>query len=101
MKTKTQTVFQMPAKLSRALDEVDRLLAPGNLDLVLDFMGCDFITVEGLEWLEELLLRADSLSSQVRLDHVPPAIYKVFKVSRIDDVLRACAGGAKPAGPVC
>jgi hypothetical protein len=97
---KTQALFKMPPTLSRAIDEVDRMLATGNLDLVLDFSGCDFITVEGLEWLEELLLRADSLSSKVELDHVPPTIYKVFKVARIDQVLKAC--GSRPvSGPVC
>jgi hypothetical protein len=97
---KTQAVFKMPQTLSRAIDEVDRMLATGNLDLVLDFGACDFITVDGLEWLEELLLRAGSLSSKVELNQVPPSIYKVFKVARIDQVLKAC-GSAKIAGPVC
>lgn len=97
---KTQSVFILPAELSRSIDEVDRLLAAGNLDLVLDFAGCAFVTVDGLEWLEELLLRASSLSSQVRLKNVPPSLYKVFKVARIDAVLKAC-GGQAVAGPVC
>lgn len=97
---KTQAVFRMPATLSRAIDEVDRMLASGNLDLMLDFEGCKFITVEGLEWLEEVLLRASSLSSQVKLENVEPSIYKVFKVARIDHVLKAC-GGAPFMGPVC
>ena len=97
---KTQAVFKMPATVNRAIDEVDRMLATGNLDLVLDFTGCQFITVEGLEWLEELLLRAGSLSSLVQLLNVTPSIYKVFKVARIDHVLKAC-GGAPASGPVC
>jgi hypothetical protein len=97
---KTQTVFKMQSNLSRAIDEIDRVLATGNLDLVLDFSGCKFITVEGLEWLEELLLRADSLSSNVQLVNVEPSIYKVFKVARISAVLQAC-GGTAVSGPAC
>ncbi len=97
---RTQAVFRIPETLNRSIDEVDRMLASGNLDLSLDFSGCTFITVDGLEWLEELLLRASSLSAKVRLDNVCPSIYKVFKVARIDIVLKAC--GALPiSGPVC
>lgn len=97
---KTQTVFKLPAKLNRAVDDVDRLLASGNIDLVLDFSACDFITVDGLEWLEELLLRAGSASTAVRFINIHPTVYKVFKIARIDHVLRAC-GSQAPSGPVC
>jgi anti-anti-sigma regulatory factor len=97
---KTQAVFKMPQTLGKALDEVDRMLATGNLDLVLDFSGCQFVTVDGLEWLEELLLRASSLSSNIQITNVEPAIYKVFKVARIEHVLKAC-GSATPQAPVC
>ena len=97
---KTQTTFKISEKLTRSLDEVDRTLASGNLDLQLDFSACTFISVEGLEWLEELLLRAGSLSSQVTFVNASPSIYKVFKVARIDNILKAC-GAAAPSGPVC
>jgi hypothetical protein len=97
---KTQTVFEMPGELMRAIDEVDRALAAGNVDLKLDFVDCKFISVEGLEWLEELLLRASSHSSGVEFVNVIPSIYKVFKIARIDSVLKAC-GGTSPSGPVC
>lgn len=97
---RTKAVFHIPEKLNRSIDEVDRMLAAGNLDLVLDFSGCKFITVDGLEWLEELLLRASSLSAEVRLDNVLPSLYKVFKVARIDNVLKAC-GALNPSSPVC
>jgi hypothetical protein len=97
---KTQTVFRMPGELMRAIDEVDRALAAGNVDLKLDFVDCKFISVEGLEWLEELLLRASSHSSDVEFVNVIPSIYKVFKIARIDSVLKAC-GGTSPSGPVC
>ena len=98
--TKAQAQFVMPPNLNRQIDEVDLTLANGNVDLLLKFDNCDFISVEGLEWLEELLLRAQSLNSQVTLKNVKPSIYKVFKVARIDSVLKAC-GGSLPQGPVC
>lgn len=96
----TQTVFKMPEQLMRSIDDVDRALAAGNVELKLDFGECKFISVEGLEWLEELLMRATSLSSTVELTNVIPSVYKVFKIARIDSVLKACGGNA-PSGPVC
>ena len=97
---KNQATFLMPPQLAKQVDDVDLTLANGNVDLILDFSQCKFISVEGLEWLEELLLRAQSISSQVHLKNVIPSVYKVFKVARIDSVLKAC-GGKMPSGPVC
>lgn len=88
-------------RLERGIDEVDRLLAAGKSDIILDFSGATFISVDGLEWLEELLLRADSMEHSVRLAHIPPTIYKVFKVSRIDCILKACGAPSTHQGPVC
>ncbi len=87
--------------LDKGPDDVDRLLATGKTDIILDFSLCPFITVDGLEWLEELLLRAASMERSVRLVHIPPTIYKVFKVSRIDCILKACGAPAATSGPVC
>lgn len=97
---KHQATFTMPPSLNKRVDEVDLTLANGTVDVVLDFSTCQFLSVDGLEWLEELLLRAQSLSSEVILKNVKPSIYKVFKVARIDSVLKAC-GSAAPSGPVC
>lgn len=97
---KTQTVFQVPPQLMRVMDEVDRTLATGNVDVTLDFSTCHFISVDGVEWLEELLLRTSSLSATVELTNVPPSIYKVFKIARIDAIVRAC-GGMSATRPVC
>lgn len=97
---KTQSVFKAPEQLMRAIDDVDRLVAAGNVDLKLDFADCRFISVEGVEWLEELLMRAPSLSADVELINVIPSIYKVFKIARIDCIVKAC-GGMAPSGPVC
>ena len=98
--SKNKANFVMPPNLSRQIHEVDFTLANGSVDLMLDFGQCNFISVEGLEWLEELLLRADSRGVAVNFKNVKPTVYKVFKVSRLDSVLKAC-GGAAPSGPVC
>lgn len=91
--------YSLNGPLERAIDEVDRLLATGKIDLKLDFSDCRFITVDGLEWLEEMLLRAQSQGANVSFANVSPAVYKVFKVAHIDSVMKAC--GAPVMGPVC
>ncbi|MFN8655422.1 MAG: STAS domain-containing protein [Candidatus Obscuribacterales bacterium] len=96
----TQQRFAMPRDLAKAIDEVDRALAADNNGVVLDFSACEFISVDGLEWLEELLLRSESYNAPVNFVNVPPKLYKVFKVAKIDSVLKAC-GGAANQGPAC
>ncbi len=76
--------------LERGLDDVDKKLARGNTDIEFDFSACPFISVDGLEWLEEFLLRADSLKSTVTFVNVQNPVYKVFKVAHIDSLMRAC-----------
>ncbi|HEY9684201.1 MAG TPA: STAS domain-containing protein [Oculatellaceae cyanobacterium] len=93
------TILPVIGSLDRALDHVDKALA-GGANLILDFSECTFVTVEGLEWLEELLLRAQSLRLEVHIVKVQPTIYKVFKVAHIGSILKACDSPA-PRGPVC
>ena len=76
-------------------------LATGDNDMLLDMRAATFISVEGLEWLEELLLRSQSKQRSVRFVNVPPPIYKVFKVAHIDSLLQACGAPAAASGPVC
>jgi anti-anti-sigma regulatory factor len=90
--------YKISGSLNRAIDEVDRLLAAGGAPLVIDFSHCTFVSVEGLEWLEEMLMRASSHSDQVRFINLPPTIYKVFKVAHIDNILAAC-GSPRPTSP--
>lgn len=91
--------FRLPGPLVKGLDDVDKLLAAGNGDLKLDFADCTFISVDGLEWLEEMLLRAQSKGVTVTFSNVTPSVYKVFKVAHIDSVMGAC--GLPISGPVC
>ena len=69
--------------------------------MTLDFTGCKFISVDGLEWLEELLLRSDSLGSKVVFTNLVPPVYKVFKVAHIDSLLRACGAPSQVSEPFC
>ena len=98
---RTEERLHVLGSLDRGLDDVDRVLARGNTDILLDFAGCPFITVDGLEWLEELLMRAASMQSNIRFINIYPAVYKTFKVSRIDSILKACGGPGPSTGPVC
>lgn len=96
----TETVH-VTGSLDRGLEEVDIILAADKADIVLDFTACTFVSVDGLEWLEELLLRAQSKKHRVILVGIPPTVYKVFKVSHIDSILKACGSPVLPSGPVC
>src|ERR1700723_895627 len=83
------------SRLERAVDSVDMALAGGS-DVTLDFTTCDFITVDGLEWLEEVLFRSQSLERKVTFINLSPKLYKVFKVAHIDSLQKAC-GAPGPA----
>lgn len=92
--------YEIGGPLERGIDEVDRMLAASKNDLTLDFHNVTFISVDGLEWLEELLLRARSLGAVVRFVNVHPEQHKVFKVAHIDSLMEAC-GSPVRSGPSC
>ncbi|MBZ0187388.1 MAG: STAS domain-containing protein [Candidatus Obscuribacterales bacterium] len=98
--TKTEPVRIMGA-LDKGKDDIDRLCAKSKSDIVLDFSTCTFVSVDGLEWLEELVIRADSSGINVLFENIPPPVYKAFKVSHIDGILRACGAPSSKIGPVC
>jgi len=88
--------------LEKGLDHIDLLLASGKNDLELDFGACTFISVDGLEWLEELLLRSQSHNASIRFVNLQPPQYKVMKVAHIDSLMRACGAPGKDASaPMC
>lgn len=100
---KENQIRKITGELRGSVDEIDKLLASGTVDLTIDFTACTFISVEGLEWLEEMLMRAGSLQANVSFVNMPPPIYKVFKVAHIDSILHA-SGSPPPASsgaPVC
>ena len=93
-------VINISGSLTRGIDHIDRTLATGA-NLTLDFSDCNFISVDGLEWLEELILRSDSLGRTVLLTNFRPPVYKVFKVARIERLLKACGAPSMALGPSC
>ena len=97
---KTQTVIKLTGNIVREIEEANQVLARGESDLILDFAAATFISVEGLEWLEELLLRSKSSAAAVGFVNIPPTIYKVFKVAHVESLLEAC-GALTLSGPVC
>jgi anti-anti-sigma regulatory factor len=96
----TEQIFKLTGTLDRPIEDVERAVTTGAKIIVLDLFATTFITVDGLEWLEELMLRANSAQVDVRFNNIPPAIYKVFKVARINSLLAAC-GSPVNSGPVC
>jgi len=94
---KQSELYKIIGKLTQSVNEVDALIASGKTDLTIDLSACTFISVEGLEWLEEMLMRANSHQAKVKFVNIPTTIYKVFKVAHIDNILEAC-GSAKPTG---
>lgn len=99
---KEKQVYKITGKLDRGIDEVDKIVASGKTELTLDLAACTFISVEGLEWLEEMLMRANSHLIKVNFINIPPVLYKVFKVAHIDSILEA-SGSPRPtsSAPSC
>src|SRR5580658_2672770 len=99
---KENRTCKITGQLTGNQEAIDRLIAAGNIDLTIDFSECTFISVPGLEWLEEMLLKANSGAVNVSFVGMPPALYKVFKVARIESILNACGSPAgSSAGPKC
>lgn len=99
--TTTSDPVRIMGSLDRGKVDVDKLIAQSKNEIVLDFATCTYISVEGLEWLEELVIRAASSKLEVRFENIPPTIYKVFKVAHIDGILKACGAPSSRLGPVC
>jgi anti-anti-sigma regulatory factor len=96
----THITLKVPTILRGAQNDVDETLASGQKSICLDFSLCNFITVEGLEWLETLLNKAKLAETEINLINVPPSIYKVFKVAHIDNTLMSLSSTASFA-PSC
>jgi anti-anti-sigma regulatory factor len=91
--------IKLDATVDRAVEDVDQVIASG-VAVAVSFREVTFVSVAGLEWLEELLLRSQSQGVSVRFVDVPPTIYKVFKVAHIGSLLEAC-GAVAALGPAC
>jgi len=101
MKQETKTC-KITGSLIGPQPEIDKLIASGKQDLVIDFSECVFISVPGLEWLTDMLSKAGAAGIKVNYVAIPPTLYKVFKVARISNILDACGSPIAPAsGQVC
>jgi anti-anti-sigma regulatory factor len=87
-------ICKITGSLTGPKPDIDRLIASGNHDLVIDFSECVFISVPGLEWLKDMLLKAGTAGINVTYIAIPPPLYKVFKVARIDSILNASGSPA-------
>ena len=87
---KQKQICKITGSLIGSQPEIDKLIASGKHDLVIDFSECVFISVPGLEWLKDMLLKAGAAGINITYIAIPPALYKVFKVARIDSILNAC-----------
>ncbi len=95
------TQCKIVGSLVRNDEAVEKLIAAGK-DLSIDFSGCTFISVAGLEWLESMLLKASSGKVNITFTGMPPTLYKVFKVARIESILNACGSpSAASNAPAC
>jgi anti-anti-sigma regulatory factor len=99
---KESIICKIIGELNKNDESVEKHVAAGDKDLLVDFSDCTFISVAGLEWLESMLLKATSGQVTVTFIELPPTLYKIFKVARIESILGAC--GSPPASssaPVC
>lgn len=89
-------ICKISGSLTGNQPHIDKLIAAANCDLTIDFSECVFISVPGLEWLKEMLLKAGTAGINVTYVAIPPVLYKVFKVARIDSILNACGSPSLP-----
>lgn len=99
---KESITHKIKGDLNKNEEVIEKYIAAGDKDVVIDFSQCSFISVPGLEWLESMLLKANSGQVKVTFVELPPTLYKVFKVARIESILSACGSlSASSNTPAC
>lgn len=94
MLTKINELLQGEMISKEATDQIFNHFENQLLDreeIVLDLERVNFISVYFLERLEKLIQRAKNLNIKVKITNVKPAIYKVFQVGRVKEVLELCS----------
>ncbi len=92
---------KVPAIFNGEIQGAKKLAAETESPVLINFAECTFITVDGLEWLEEFVTSVEASGKHCRFQNMTPSIYKVFKVARIDCLLRSCGAPAIAEGAVC
>lgn len=101
MSQATVKTLKVPAYFDGEIQGAQKFLDENESPLVINFTQCTFITVDGLEWLEEYVTSVEAKNKSCRFENLKPSIYKVFKVARIDCLLRSCGSPGFPEGAVC
>lgn len=101
MSQATTKTLKVPAYFDGEIQGAQEFLDESQSSVVINFAQCTFITVDGLEWLEEYVTRVEDRKKSCRFENLKPSIYKVFKVARIDCLLRSCGSPGFPEGAVC
>lgn len=97
----TINTVKVPAIFNGEIQGAKKFAAETESPILINFAECTFITVDGLEWLEEFVISVEASGKHCRFENMIPSIYKVFKVARIDCLLRSCGAPAIPEGAVC
>ncbi len=101
MSQSTIKTLKVPVHFDGAIQGAEKFLDESKEIIVVNFADCLFITVDGLEWLEKFVTTAEDKNRSCRFENLKPSIYKVFKVARIDCLLRSCGSPGFPEGAVC
>lgn len=91
----------VPAYFNGEINGAKKFADESQSPVLINFAECTFITVDGLEWLEEFVSCVEASGKHCRFENMAPSIYKVFKVARIDCLLRSCGAPVIPEGAVC
>lgn len=101
MSQTTIKTLKVPAYFDSEIQGAQKFMEESNSPLIINFAECTFITVDGLEWLENYVTQVEAQKKTCRFENMKPSIYKVFKVARIDCLLRSCGSPRFPDGAVC
>lgn len=93
--------IKVPAYFNGEINGAKKFANETQSPILINFAECTFISVDGLEWLEEFVAGVELSGKHCRFENMAPSIYKVFKVARIDCLLRSCGAPVIPEGAVC
>jgi len=93
--------IKVPVIFNGEIQGAKKFASESQSPILINFAECTFITVDGLEWLEEFVTSVEASGKHCRFENMIPSIYKVFKVARIDCLLRSCGAPVIPEGAVC
>ncbi|MBI3590261.1 MAG: hypothetical protein HY094_02645 [Candidatus Melainabacteria bacterium] len=88
-----KNLFNGEMTSNEVIDSAFSLLENQALDrneILINFQNLVFVSVYFLEKLESFIEKAKKLNVKVQIKNVPPSIYKVFRVARVNEILKLC-----------